>query len=71
MKRITCNRRTLTSDDFLREAGQMIRNAFPKAEKHWAKLRRIRVHLNKLWEAQLDDIMAIISSGLMKEWSKT
>ena len=55
--------RTLTSDDFLREAGQMIRNAFPEAEKHWAKLRRIRVDLNKLWDAQLDDIMAIISSG--------
>ena len=53
---------TLTSDDFLREAGQMIRNAFPEAEKHWAKLRRIRVELNKLWEAQLDSLMSKITN---------
>ena len=46
---------------------KMIREVFPKAEDHWAMLRKIRVALNKLWEAQLDDIMAIISSGLMSK----
>ena len=34
---------------------KMIREVFPKAEDHWAMLRKIRVALNKLWEAQLDD----------------
>jgi len=60
-------RGTLTPYDFVRKEGgdkpQMIRNAFPEAVEHWAMLRKIRVDLNKLWEAQLDDIMAIISSG--------
>lgn len=34
------------------------------AEEKWAMLRKIRLDLNRLWKAQLDDIMAIISSGL-------
>jgi len=56
-------RGNLTSNDFVREAKQMIRDAFPKSEEHWGMLRKIRIQLNRLWEAQLDDIMAIISSG--------
>ncbi|MBT7971220.1 MAG: hypothetical protein HN570_09490, partial [Verrucomicrobia bacterium] len=63
-------RGTLTPYDFVQEdesKPQMIRNAFPEAEDHWAKLRKIRVQLNRLWEAQLDDIMAIVSSGLLSK----
>jgi len=64
-------RGTLTPYDFVRKEGggkpQMIRDTFPKAEEHWAMLRKIRVQLNRLWEAQLDDIMAIVSSGLMSK----
>ena len=56
-------RGNLTSNDFVREDKQMIRDAFPKSEEHWGMLRKIRIQLNRLWEAQLDDIMAIISSG--------
>ncbi len=63
-------RGTLTPYDFVQEGEskpQMIRNVFPEAEDHWAKLRKIRVQLNRLWEAQLDDIMAIVSSGLLSK----
>lgn len=60
-------RGTLTPYDFVRREGgdkpQMILHAFPKSEEHWGMLRKIRIQLNRLWEAQLDDIMAIISSG--------
>ncbi len=66
-------RGTLTPYDFVLKEGEtdseMILDEFPEAEDKWAKLRKIRVKLNKLWEAQLDEIMAIISSGLHEKIS--
>jgi len=46
---------------------KMIRDEFPEAEDKWTLLRNIRLKLNKLWEAQLDEIMAIVSSGLLSK----
>jgi hypothetical protein len=42
---------------------KMISEVLPESIKKWALLRKIRSYFNKLWEAQLDDIMAMISSG--------
>ena len=63
-------RGTLTPYDFVKEGEsdpQMIYNAFPEAKENWTLLRNIRLKLNKLWEAQLDEIMAIVSSGLLSK----
>lgn len=58
-------RGTLTPYDFVCKEGggkpQMIRDAFPEAEKHWAMLRKIRVDLNRYWEVQLDSLMSKIT----------
>jgi len=60
-------RGTLTPYDSVLEEGksnpEMICEIFPEAEECWSLLRKIRLNLNRLWEAQLDDIMAMISSG--------
>jgi len=66
------SRGTLTPYDFVQICPQgndgdpspkMISEVFPESIKKWASLRKIRSYFNKLWEAQLDDIMAMISSG--------
>jgi hypothetical protein len=65
------SRGTLTPYDFVQicvdgnddPTPKMISEVFPESIKKWALLRKIRLYFNKLWEAQLDDIMAMISSG--------
>ena len=65
------SRGTLTPYDFVQicvdgnddPSLKMITEVFPESIEKWALLRKIRSYFNKLWEAQLDDIMAMISSG--------
>jgi hypothetical protein len=65
------SRGTLTPYDFVQicvdgnddQTPKMISEVFPESIEKWALLRKIRSYFNKLWEAQLDDIMAMISSG--------
>ena len=64
-------RGTLTPYDFVQVSVEgnddptpkMISEVLPESIKMWALLRKIRSYFNKLWEAQLDDIMGMISSG--------